>query len=53
MANEAFIETLKKELDSRRVKINVVDSHINDREFAEEVVRTLLSLSPKKAESHT
>ena len=50
IANEAFIEALRNELDTGRVKIKVIDAHINDREFAEEVVRTLLSLSPKKAE---
>jgi uncharacterized protein (UPF0261 family) len=51
IANEAFIETLKKELDTGRVKTEVINAHINDREFAEEVVRTLLSLTPEKGRS--
>lgn len=49
IANEAFIEALNRELDRDRVKIKIIDAHINDRMFAEEVVRTLLSLGSKTA----
>ncbi len=43
-ANEAFIQTLQKELDPKRVQLKIISAHINDPLFAEEIVRSLLSL---------
>lgn len=41
-ANLAFSEALRNKLDPNRVKFKVINSHINDRAFAEELVAALL-----------
>jgi uncharacterized protein (UPF0261 family) len=43
-ANSALIESIKKHLDSSRVKLMEVDTHINDPEFAEIAVDLLASM---------
>ena len=42
--NLAFIQTLQNKLNTNRVILRVIDSHINDPMFAEELVCSLLSL---------
>ena len=43
-ANEAFIETLKKELDTKKVRLKIIPAHINDPAFAAEIVHSLLRM---------
>jgi uncharacterized protein (UPF0261 family) len=43
-ANKAFIETLRKELDTRRVQLRIIPAHINDPAFATAIVQALLRL---------
>lgn len=47
-ANTAFISALDSGLDKNRVNFRVIDAHINDKQFAVELVRELLSFAPKK-----
>jgi uncharacterized protein (UPF0261 family) len=44
-ANETFIETLKKELNTQKVHLGIIPAHINDPAFAQEIVQSLLDLS--------
>jgi uncharacterized protein (UPF0261 family) len=46
-ANLAFSEALRNKLDPNRVKFKGINSHINDRAFAEELVAALLRLEHK------
>ena len=46
--NLAFIQALQTKLDTNRVTLKVIDSHINDPVFAEELVFSLLSLKKRE-----